>query len=206
MKKIFLVLSMMLIISSFLIAQSREEQLKKLMELPEGDFKVGIGFDMLESLISGILLIPSLPLEYQINLNGFIGISSGLTIASDIESTIEKQYDSDTDTWIEYSEMDGLDIVFSIGPVFYFSGKSVESIQGFFARFRGVVEYVGPAIVHKLNIEPFNYGLELHSGYNFIFGKFPHVKYFICPEIGVRSMSYSNEIKFNVGLIFGNSF
>ncbi len=207
MKKILLLVLIVLIISTvFLSAQTREEQIETLMALPEGDFKIGIGLDMLESFLSSISMVPSLPLEFQTNLNGFIGISSGLTISSDIGSTIKKQYDSDTDTWIEYSNMDGIGIGFSIGPIFYFSGKRDDSIKGLFTRLRGVVEYVGPAIVHRLNIGPLSYGLELHTGYNFIFGKYPHVKYFMSPEIGARFMSYSNEIKLNIGLVFGNSF
>ncbi len=206
---LFLVLIMILVSTVFLAAQtSREEKKEIMMAFPAADFTQAIGFDFLESMfsmfssINGIL---ALPLEYQINLNGFVGLSTGITLAAVLSP--ERYYDSDTDTWIDYTMEDGLDILFALGPIFYFNGGDDDSIRGAFARVRGIIEYVGPAISDQLELDSsFQYGAEIHAGYNFVFGMFPHIKYHIAPEVGVRLMTYSSEIKLNFGVVFGNSF
>ena len=203
---LFLVLIMILVSTAFLAAQtSREEKKEIMMAFPEADFTQAIGFDFLESILSSVLGIPTLPLEYQINLNGFVGLSTGITLAALLFP--DRYYDSDTGTWIDYTTEDGLDVLVAIGPNFYFNGKDDESIRGFFTRVRGIIEYVGPAISDPLKLDSsFQFGAEIHAGYNFVSGMFPHIKTHIAPEVGVRLMTYSSEIKLNFGIIFGNSF
>ncbi|MCF6335711.1 MAG: hypothetical protein L3J12_08220, partial [Spirochaetales bacterium] len=130
---LFLVLIMILVSTAFLAAQtSREEKKEIMMAFPVADFTQAIGFDFLESIFSSVVGIPTLPLEYQINLNGFVGLSTGITLAALLFP--ERYYDSDTDSWIDYTMEDGLDILFAIGPIFYFNGKEDDSIRGAFAR------------------------------------------------------------------------